>query len=148
MALRILIADDSPLMRRVLRSLLKSNSEWEVCGEAADGQAAVKSAEQLKPDLVILDYDMPRMDGLTAAGHISRMLPASPIILHTLHSLSDLEFDAMNNGVDKVVPKSEGAELVPAIRELLAARANKPSSSLTEPNRMAARLDSDLVEVG
>jgi DNA-binding NarL/FixJ family response regulator len=148
MSLKILIADDSPLIRRILRSLPKSNPEWEVCGEAADGQAAVRSAEQLKPDLVILDYDMPRMDGLTAAGHISRMLPASLIILHTLHSLCDVELDAIKNGVRKIVPKSEGAELIPAIRELLAARANNPSSAVNEPNRIAARLDKDLVEVG
>ena len=62
---RILIADDSAASRQALRSLLRGNG-WEVCGEAEDGLSAVEKAAILKPDLVILDYRMPNLNGLQA----------------------------------------------------------------------------------
>ena len=66
-SLRILIVDDHEVIRRGLRSLLSSRPEWEVCGEAADGQAAIDKAQSLQPDLVLMDVTMPVMTGTEAA---------------------------------------------------------------------------------
>jgi Response regulator receiver domain len=70
--LRLLIADDHEIVRRGLCALLKSHAEWEVCAEAGDGREAVEKAQQLKPDIVILDIAMPNLNGLIAARQILR----------------------------------------------------------------------------
>jgi len=69
---RILIADDSPPVRRGLRTLLGQNTDWQVCGEAVDGADAVEKAHQLAPDLILMDFSMPRMDGVQAAREIAK----------------------------------------------------------------------------
>src|SRR5581483_10743388 len=78
---RILIADDHQQFRRSLRSLLESRSKFEVCGEAADGEEAVEKAKDLRPDLVLLDISMPRMNGLDAARLIGREVPQTQILI-------------------------------------------------------------------
>ena len=65
--LRILIADDHDLMRRGVKTLLQSHAGWEICGEAHTGREAVAQAEELKPDIVILDISMPDLNGVEAA---------------------------------------------------------------------------------
>jgi len=74
-AFRILLADDHPIFRLGLRSLLGSHERWEVCGEAADGRDAVEKCRQLKPDLLILDICMPKLNGVDAARRILRDNP-------------------------------------------------------------------------
>src|ERR1700737_2809364 len=76
---RILVADDHPIFRFGLRSLLGSHESWEVCGEAADGKQAIEKCRQLKPDLVILDICMPRLNGVDAARQILRDNPTQRI---------------------------------------------------------------------
>jgi YesN/AraC family two-component response regulator len=83
--LRILIADDHEIVRHGLRSLLHDHEGWEVSGEAADGQDAVAKAGLLKPDLVILDIEMPHMNGLDAAREILRQEPQTTILVLTIH---------------------------------------------------------------
>jgi len=73
---RILIADDYEAARRAIRRLLEQRSDWEVCGEAADGLGVVLKAVELKPDLVILDLELGMIDGLTVAREISRAMPS------------------------------------------------------------------------
>ncbi len=73
---RILIADDYEAARRAIRRLLEQRSDWEVCGEAADGLGVVLKAVELKPDLVILDLELGMIDGLTVARVISRAMPS------------------------------------------------------------------------
>src|SRR5438309_3998423 len=73
MPIRILIADDHEIFRRGLRSLLESHPEWEVCGEAIDGQEAVDRAKELNPDIVVLDITMPRLNGLRSEEHTSEL---------------------------------------------------------------------------
>jgi len=63
---RILIADDHPAVRRSLRSMVQSRSDWDLCGEAADGLDALEKARELKPDVILLDISMPRMNGIEA----------------------------------------------------------------------------------
>ena len=70
---RILIADDSPHVRRALRNLVEEHDEnWEVCGEATDGRQAVQRATETNPDLIVIDFQMPIMDGLHAATEIAK----------------------------------------------------------------------------
>jgi len=82
---RILIADDHESVLRALRAMLGANPAWKTCGDAVDWREAFARATELRPDLVILDLVMPRMDGLSAAQAISKLLPIVPIAINTLH---------------------------------------------------------------
>jgi DNA-binding NarL/FixJ family response regulator len=82
---RILIADDHESVLRGIRVMLESEPGFEVCGDALNGRDAVQKAVALKPDLVVLDFSMPEMDGLQAADEISRLLPNVKLILHTMY---------------------------------------------------------------
>jgi YesN/AraC family two-component response regulator len=77
----ILLVDDSPMIRRLLRFLIEHNTDWHVCGEAENGKAAVEQVEQLHPDLVILDFQMPVMNGLEAAQQISQLAPNTAMVM-------------------------------------------------------------------
>jgi DNA-binding NarL/FixJ family response regulator len=115
--LRILIADDSQMARSGISLLLRySHEPWEVCGEAGDGEAAVESAKQLQPDLIILDMQMPRMDGITAGREIHALLPEVPIILFTFHDAGYLAPLAKQAGIQQIVQKSDSRALIEAIR--------------------------------
>lgn len=107
-------------MRRGLRSLL-AKADWEVCGDAVDGKEAVAKATELHPDVIILDLVMPGMDGLSAAKQIHALLPAVPIILHTLYATPELNFVANKCGIYRVVDKTKSSALVSAVEELLCA---------------------------
>ncbi len=71
----ILIVDESALVRHALRSCIEQTRDWEVCGEAENGKVAVEQVRELHPDVVILDLQMPVMDGLEAAGQINQLAP-------------------------------------------------------------------------
>jgi DNA-binding NarL/FixJ family response regulator len=115
-ALRILIADDHALVRRMLKALVQSHAEWCVCGEAANGRDAVDQARQLKPDIVLLDVSMPFMTGLEATPLIHREVPESDILIVTQHDSRELSQLAMQAGALGYVVKSEVArDLLPAI---------------------------------
>ena len=79
----ILIADDHPLFRRAIRSLIESDGAYRVCGEARDGIDAVDKVRQLRPDVVLMDINMPRMDGLQATEIIRREIPVCNVIIVT-----------------------------------------------------------------
>ena len=105
---RILIAEDRASMRNTLRSLFRLYSKHDVCGEAADGQEAVDAAVALRPDLVLLDYKMPKCDGIKAASELKQKLPETPIVIFTLYKTAELESQARQVGVRAVVSKEEG----------------------------------------
>ena len=120
---RLLIADDSAASRRALRNLIEGNG-WEVCGEAEDGLAAVEKTAILKPDLVILDFRMPNLNGLQAAQMIHTADPRIPLLLFTLDGIAPpLEELARRAGFRGALAKSEGIfALSQAIEELLQGR--------------------------
>jgi DNA-binding NarL/FixJ family response regulator len=103
---RILIADDSPTVRAGLKLLLQFHENWTVCGEAEDGQDAVKKAAELKPDVILLDISMPAMDGLSAAEIIRRDAPEAEILIVTHFESLDLARYAAQTGVRAYITKS------------------------------------------
>jgi CheY-like chemotaxis protein len=117
-SIRVLIVEDRESMRLALRSLVCSRKEFTVCGEAEDGKQAVAMAEQLQPDLIIMDYSMQPMDGLTAAKKILERRPSLPIVMFTLFKTSTLEAEAERAGIRCVIGKEEGAsQLLHALEE-------------------------------
>jgi len=114
----ILIVDDNTLIRRLLRAWLEQHSEWVICGEAENGQVAVESVKQLHPDIVILDLQMPVMNGLEAARQIHQFAPGTAMIMFTVYNSEQLLKAAQANGVKDVVSKSDllGEHLLTALR--------------------------------
>jgi DNA-binding NarL/FixJ family response regulator len=126
---RILVADDSPLVRQQLRAVLEMKPDWEVCGEAADGHEAVEKAKLLQPDVVILDFSMPMMNGLQAAKEISRQFPEMPLLLFTIFLSRQLVEEARKQGFRGAVAKSDVSHgLLLAIEALLDNKESFPSS--------------------
>lgn len=115
----ILIVDDSPAIRKSLRQLLERHEDWKVCGEAVNGQEGIAKAQQLEPDLVVLDLSMPGMNGLEAALEFKRLLPSLPILMFTSFDTLHLRKLALAAGVTAVVRKSEPQALVEGIESLL-----------------------------
>ena len=109
-AFRILVADDHPIFRFGLSSLLGSREGWEVCGEAADGRDAVEKCRQLKPDLLILDICLPILNGVDAARQILKHNPAQAILILTAVDSEQAIRDCLEAGVRGWVFKSEGTE--------------------------------------
>jgi two-component system, chemotaxis family, chemotaxis protein CheY len=140
MPARILIADDNSSVRAAMREVLQVAGEWEVI-EAENGEQAVERARECNPRLIILDLVMPAKDGLTASREIIRMLPGTPILMHTLYSSPQIQIEAAKMGVRKVVPKSEAVALVSAVQEVLGADAGIPKTPVqdSEPDEEEAR---------
>lgn len=104
----ILIVDDNPQVRLALRGCLERNESWQVCGEAENGDDAVTLAKELKPDVVLLDYAMPLMNGVEAARLISAAVPKSVLILFTMFATRQLIALALAAGVSEVISKDVG----------------------------------------
>jgi DNA-binding NarL/FixJ family response regulator len=109
-AFRILVADDHPVFRFGLSSLLQSHKSWVVCGEAADGREAVEKCGQLQPDLLILDICLPILNGLDAARQILKHNPAQAILVLTAVDSEQVIRDCLEAGVRGWVFKSDGTE--------------------------------------
>jgi DNA-binding NarL/FixJ family response regulator len=107
----ILIVDDSEEIRSQLRSYFQQNSNWKVCGEAVDGRDAIQKAEQLMPDLIILDLSMPVMNGFEAARELKHIRPQIPLVMFTTFKTPVLEKEAASAGFAAVLSKSESNSL-------------------------------------
>jgi CheY-like chemotaxis protein len=119
-AKRIMVVDDNPAIRKVLRSILEFNHDWVVCGEGVDGRDGVEKAKALSPDLIVLDVSMPVMNGLEAARILHQIMPSVPLILCSLHTDRLLEMEATGAGVTAVFSKAENMQmLVNKAHELL-----------------------------
>ena len=133
---RILVADDSSSIRAFLKRLIESrSSSWKICAEAADGQQAIQMALDSKPDLVILDLQMPLMDGLIAAARIIKFLPTIPILLNTVHKSEYVDSEAKKIGVREVISKADAGELLRAVERWLGKEPQKAKSAKQETRK-------------
>src|SRR6266403_882651 len=106
----ILICDDNPSIRYLLRVFVESKTAFTVCGEAGHGVEAVEKAKQLQPDLIILDLSMPIMNGAEAAVVLKRMMPQMKIILFTMHADNVGKALAAAVGIDLTLSKTDGLQ--------------------------------------
>jgi DNA-binding NarL/FixJ family response regulator len=143
---RILIADDHESVLRRVRAMLESQPTWEVCGDAVNGREAVAKAVQLKPDLVVLDFAMPQLDGLRTASEIRALLPEVPIVMFTMYA-AQLKQEVQKHGISRLVDKAESGALVAAIQELLGTEESLPEQLSSRPISVSSReLDRDSQE--
>ena len=120
MPIRILLADDDVPIRRLLRRILEERPGWEVCGEAANGNDAIKKTQQLAPDVAIIDLAMPEKNGVEAAREIFKVCPLTAMLLLTVQDVSpQLAQEARKAGFRGAVTKGRGSEVVRAVERVL-----------------------------
>ena len=119
MSISILIADDHPSVRQSLRALLETQADFTILGEARDGIEAVEFSERLKPDVLILDISLPRLNGLDAIHLVRRVSARSRIVMLTSHLDQNCIRAAMKNGANGYVHKSEIETLIDTIRKVV-----------------------------
>jgi DNA-binding NarL/FixJ family response regulator len=117
--LRILVADDHPVVRDGIRLMIEKMPGWEICGEAATGREAVKLAEELRPDVAVLDIAMPELNGLDATRQIRRRLPETEVMLITGTKDDGLVRAAFEAGARTFLAKTDGATHFQAAFEAL-----------------------------
>jgi len=119
-SIRVLIADDYEDWRRQVRSLFQSRPEWQIIAEAVDGSEAIQKAEELKPDLVVLDIGLPKFNGIEAARQIRQLSASSKIIFLSQYSTVDVVQAALTTGALGYVRKTDAqSELLPALDAVL-----------------------------
>jgi len=132
MPFRILVADDHQVVRTGLRALLESKPGWQVCAEAANGREAVEKADQLKPDVAVLDIGMPLLNGVEATRQIRKLSPQTEILILTMHESEQLVQEVLGAGAHGYILKDDAdRNLIAAIDAL---RRHKPylSSKVSE----------------
>ena len=160
--IRVLVVDDSVVVRRVVTEELAAQPDIEVAGSAPTGRIALAKMTQLNPDLVILDIEMPEMDGLTALGHLHKSHPKTPVIMFS--SLTELgaaaTLDALSLGASDFFAKPSGPggveasrrvireELIPAIRALCARKPTRPVVAAAPPRARQAGARVDVLAIG
>lgn len=116
---RILIADDHQAMRQGVRSLLESHPAYQVIAEAGDGREALNLARENKPDIAILDYSLPLMNGLELTRSIKHDMPRTEVLIYTMHDRESILIDVLRAGARGYVLKSDsGAHLIAAVAAL------------------------------
>ena len=120
MAVKILIADDHEIVRQGIRRVLEAKPEWQICGEAANGQEAVRMAQELAPDVIIMDVTMPVMNGFEAAERLRDMKCKTKIVILTTYEDDEYIHAAFSAGANAYVAKRYfGTDLVTAIRQVV-----------------------------
>jgi DNA-binding NarL/FixJ family response regulator len=115
----ILIADDNASVRKGLCMMFETEEDYDLCAEAANGEEAIALAIQHKPDLIILDFQMPLTNGIEAAYRLKRLMPDVPIILFTQYGGAMKHALGLNSAIDLVVAKSDAVHIVDHIRTLM-----------------------------
>lgn len=123
---RILVADDNPAVRHYLRSLLELQSTWRVCGEVPNGCEALQRVKADPPDMILLDFQMPDLNGIDVARQISQLFPNIPILMVTIHLSKQLAEEARKVGIRGVCLKSDVGSIVEAVDTLLHERTYFP----------------------
>jgi DNA-binding NarL/FixJ family response regulator len=116
---RILVVDDNPTVRGYLRGILEQHEGWRVCDEARNGQDAVERFREIHPDVIVIDFQMPEMNGLDAARIISRIAPEIPILMITLYLSRQLSEEARKVGIRGACAKTDMSCVVDAVGALL-----------------------------
>lgn len=137
--LRILIADDSDSVRRILKDFLALRSDVEVCGEAVNGVEAVEKAKALAPDLVLMDLAMPEMNGAEATSVIKQTLPELSVILFTMYGENIGRSLTSAVGVDAILCKPNGMTELGKVIDSMLHRGPAPSNTDAEKRRHAKR---------
>ena len=120
---RIVIAEDHTILREGLRSLLSSNPIFEIVGEAEDGREAIRCVEKFKPDLILTDLSMPRMNGMEAIKEIKKESPATKVLVLTVHRAEEYILATFRAGADGYILKdSTHSELVMAVKKVLSGK--------------------------
>jgi two-component system NarL family response regulator len=124
-SIRVLLADDHVLMRHGLRLIIDSQEDMEVVGEASDGFEALELAEELRPDIILMDIAMPRCGGLEATRLIKSRLPKVKVIMLTVHEEAESFFEALQSGARGfLLKKARAEELIAALRGVLKGEAH------------------------
>jgi DNA-binding NarL/FixJ family response regulator len=116
---RILVVDDNPAVRHYLRAILEQQSAWQVCDEARTGGEALQRVKKSPPDLILLDFQMPDVNGLDVAQQITQIFPEIPILMVTIHLSRQLSEAAKNVGIRGACAKSDIGSIVQAVDALL-----------------------------
>jgi DNA-binding NarL/FixJ family response regulator len=123
LVVNVLLADDSSTFRQTLRSIIDGQDNWHVCTEARDGLEAVRSFRQHVPDIVVIDFQMPEMNGLEAAREMLRQSPQVPILMVTMFLSEQLMWEAKKIGIKGACAKTDAACVIKGVEALLE---NKP----------------------
>lgn len=142
MPVKILIADDHEVVRQGIRTILKARPDWEIVGEAVNGNDAVEQAKKLDPDLIIMDITMPEKSGIEATREIVKLKLRPSVLIFTMHEAKNLAETVQAAGARGFVLKSRAArDLIEALQALIGGRtffgpdAEKSPDKTTEPNR-------------
>src|SRR5438270_7332973 len=112
MAKTVVIVDDNALIRQALCEMFKREADFEVRGEAENGREAIQKAQELRPDLIVMDLSMPVMNGIEAARVLRGMMPTVPLIIFSEYSDVFSEREATSAGVSALVPKSKHVSML------------------------------------
>lgn len=110
--IRILITDDHDVVRQGIKSVLELEPDFEVCGEANNGRMAIKIAQELQPNIVILDVSMPELNGIETAKEIRRKNPNTEVLIFTMHKTENLFQEAIRAGIKGFILKSDGIKIL------------------------------------
>jgi DNA-binding NarL/FixJ family response regulator len=124
---RILVVDDNPAVRHYLRAILEQQSTWQVCDEARTGSEALERVQNAPPDLILLDFQMPDLNGLDVAQQISHLFPKIPILMVTIHLSRQLAKAAQDVGIRGACAKTDVGSIVEAVDALLHERTYFPT---------------------
>lgn len=113
------MVDDNPAVRNYLRSILEQQSSWKVCSEARTGNEAIERVQELKPDLMLLDFQMPDTNGLDVARQITRFAPGLPILMISVYYNRQLVAAAKKVGIVGACAKSDVGSIVNAVKAIL-----------------------------
>ena len=130
----ILIVDDSPEVCRIVKTFLERDVSFQICGEAGNGLEAIKKAEELRPDLILLDLKMPGLNGIEVANVLKRVLPKAQIVLFSAYtdSLGGTTL-ASAAGIDLIVEKGSLADMVKSLKMLISHKFISPVDGPTKP---------------